>query len=203
MIQGLSSDFSTEIKSKQDSLDLTQAHLRAATRSLSEQRKQIQHQQAECAELDLITQRTRNLEKALQEEDNFDWTGRTELDGSDASVRNGSAFKNHHPGSVLPETVDLSFPLDEDIALPTTDSAASLVRLRRIKIWQTRMDKVMEDRINRLKGASAEKEFQCKKIVSMCTGIPMDKVEDVSFVHLQNYIVGANIPFDRCSRTWS
>ncbi len=108
MIQGLSSDFSAEIKSKQDALDLTQAHLRAATRSLSEQRKQIQQQQAECAELDLITQRTRNLEKALEDEDKFDWTGRTELDGSDAGIRNGPAFKNRGPGSTLSGPGDLS-----------------------------------------------------------------------------------------------
>ena len=40
MIQGLSADFAAEIKTKQDSLDVTQAHLRAATRELSEQRKQ-------------------------------------------------------------------------------------------------------------------------------------------------------------------
>ncbi|KAI0084457.1 transcription factor [Irpex rosettiformis] len=185
MIQALSSDFSAEIKSKQDSLDLTQAHLRAATRSLSEQRKQIQQQQAECAELDLITQRTRNLEKALEDEDNFDWTGRTELDGSDAGVRIGPGFKNRGPGSTLSGAVDLSFSLDEEPALPTTDSVASLIRLRRMKLWQLRMDKLMEERINRLKGASAEKEFQCKKIVSMCTGIPMDKVEDM----LENLVV--------------
>ena len=31
-----------------------------------------------------------------------------------------------------------------------------------------------------LLGATAEKEFQCKKIVALCTGLPIDKVEDVS-----------------------
>ena len=35
MIQSLSTKFSSEIKAKQDSLDVTQAHLRAATRELS------------------------------------------------------------------------------------------------------------------------------------------------------------------------
>lgn len=38
----------------------------------------------------------------------------------------------------------------------------------------------METRLKSLQGASAEKEYQCKKIVSHCTGIPIDKVEDVS-----------------------
>jgi len=31
-----------------------------------------------------------------------------------------------------------------------------------------------------LRGASAEREFQCKKIVALCTGVPVDKVEEVS-----------------------
>lgn len=185
MIHGLSADFAAEIKTKQDTLDVTQAHLRAATRELSEQRKQIQVWQSQCAELDLITQRTRNLEKAVEEEDNFDWTGRTELDGSDAGLRAGPAFRNRGPGSTLTGIggpVDLSFDLEEDPALPAADSVASLIRLRRMKLWHQRMDRLMEERIHQLKGASAEKEFQCKKIVSLCTGVPMDKVEDVRHV---------------------
>lgn len=185
MVQGLSADFSAEIKAKQDALDVTQAHLRAATRELSEQRKQIQVWQSQCAELDLVTQRTRNLEKASQDEDKFDWTGRTELDGSDAVSRAGPAFKNQGPGSTLTsigDSVDLSVVLDEEPALPSTDSIASLICLRRMRMWHLRMDKLMEQRVHRLKGASAEKEFQCKKIVSLCTGVPIDKVEDVGIL---------------------
>ena len=69
IISELGTDFTAEVKSKQDVLDVTQAHLRAATRELSEQRKQIQSVQAQCAELDLVNQRTRNLEKALEEQE--------------------------------------------------------------------------------------------------------------------------------------
>ncbi|KAI0705179.1 transcription factor [Cytidiella melzeri] len=188
IIQSLSTDFSAEIKSKQDTLDLTQAHLRVATRTLSEQRKQVQEWQAECADLDLVIQRTRNLEAALEKEDNFDWTGRTELDGLDAGTRVGPAFRNRGPSSTLAGiggSVDLSFTLDEDPALPTEDSVASLIRLRRMRMWQLRMDKLLEDRVHRLKGASAEKEFHCKKIVALCTGVPMEKVEEM----LENLVV--------------
>ncbi|KAI0343078.1 apses-domain-containing protein [Trametopsis cervina] len=182
MIQGLSSDFAAEIKSKQDGLDVTQAHLRAATRELSEQRKQIQLWQAECAELDLVTQRARNLEKALQDEDDFDWTGRTESDGTDGAVGAGPAFANRGPGSTLTGiggSVDTSLALDDEPALPTSDSVASLIRLRRMMMWQHRVDRLIEERVYRLRGASAEREFQCKKIVALCTGVPMDKVEEM------------------------
>ena len=183
IISELGNEFAAEVKTKQDQLDVTQMHLRAATRELSEQRKQISAVQAQCAELDLVNQRTRNLERALEAEDSFDWTGRTELDGSDAGPVAGAAFRLRGPGSTMAGiggSVDLSFNLDSEPAIPTTDSVASLIKLRRLKMWQTRMEKLMEQRLAKLQGASAEKEFMCKKIVALCTGVPLDKVEDVS-----------------------
>lgn len=183
IIQELQSDFAAEVKTKQDALDVTQAHLRAATRELSEQRKHISVVQAQCAELDLVNQRIRNLEKALEEEDKFDWTGRTELDGSDAGSIAGPAFRLRGLGSTMAGiggSVDLSFNLDSEPAVPTTDSVQSLIRLRRLSMWHTRIEKLVEQRLSKLQGASAEKEFLCKKIVALCTNVPIDKVEDVS-----------------------
>jgi len=182
MIQSLSTEFSVEIKAKQDSLDVTQAHLRAATRELSEQRKQIQAWQARCAELDQINQRVRNLDKALADEDNFDWTGRTDLAGHDAAKTAGSAFQWRGQNSTmagLGGSVDLSFNVEAEPPLPTTDTLQSLIRLRRLQLWHTRMEELTQQRLKSLQGASLVKEYQCKKIVALCTGIPIDKVEEV------------------------
>jgi regulatory protein SWI6 len=188
MIQGLATDFATEIKSKQDSLDVTQAHLRAATRELSEQRKQIQAWQARCGELDQLNQRVRNVEKALADEDQFDWTGRTNLDGKDARETAGPAFQWRGQNSTmvgLGGSVDISFNVDAEPPVPTTDSVASLIRLRRLKTWHQRVEDMMGARLKSLQGASAEKEYQCKKIVALCTGIAIDKVEEM----LENLVV--------------
>lgn len=185
MIQGLSSEFSAEIKAKQDSLDVTQAHLRAATRELSEKRKQIQTWQARCAELDQVNQRVRNLEKALADEDNFDWTGRTDLAGHDAAKSAGSAFQWRGQNSTMAGiggSVDLSFNVEAEPPLPTTDTIQSLIRLRRMQLWHTRMEELTQQRLKSLQGASAEKEYQCKKIVALCTGISIDKVEEVRLI---------------------
>ncbi|KAI0050964.1 apses-domain-containing protein [Auriscalpium vulgare] len=182
IIQGLSAEFSAEVKVKQDSLDVTQAHLRAATRELSEQRKQIQIWQAKCAEYDQVNQRIRNLERALVDEDKFDWTGRTELDGSDARTTAGPGFAWRGQASTmsgLGGLVDVSFNLDAEPTIPMSDSPASLIRLRRLKTWHVRMEKLVEERLKNLQGASAEREFQCKKIVALCTGVPIDKVEEM------------------------
>lgn len=182
MIQSLSSEFSAEVKVKQDQLDVTQAHLRAATRELSEQRKQIQAWQARCGELDQINQRIRNVEKALKDEDSFDWTGRTDLAGNDAKTTAGPAFMRRGANSTmvgLGGLVDVSFNLETDPTIPLSDSVASLVRLKRMQMWQVRMEELVAERMKNLKGTSAEKEFQCKKIVALCTGVPIDKVEEV------------------------
>lgn len=205
MIQELGVEFSAEIKTKQDALDVTQAHLRAATRELAEQRRQIQIWQAKCGELDLVTQRMRNLEKAIAEEDTFDWTGRQGKPGPvDASVETPEGSRRETAGksttedaaaqnpltgettvdaaadaAPTDEPTDSSFNLDSDPPVPLSNSVANLIRLRRLKAWHERMEKLMENRLKKLQGASAEKEFQCKKIVALCTGVPVDKIEDV------------------------
>jgi regulatory protein SWI6 len=41
------------------------------------------------------------------------------------------------------------------------------------------MEALVRQRLESLRGASAEREFQCKKIVALCTSVPVDKVEEV------------------------
>ena len=203
MIQGLSADFASEIKTKQDSLDVTQAHLRAATRELSEQRKQIQVWQGRCSELDQVTQRVRNVERALADEEKFDWTGRTDLDGGDALESAGAAFRWRGQNSTMAgigALVDVSFNFDAEPMIPAGDSVANLIRLRRLKMWHVRMESLIHQRLESLRGASAEREFQCKKIVALCAGAPVDKVEGVclfesSFPRIAHVLI-------RCSMTW-
>ncbi|KAG8221006.1 apses-domain-containing protein [Butyriboletus roseoflavus] len=188
IIQNLSAEFSAEVKTKQDSLDVTQAHLRAATRELSEQRKQIQVWQSRCAELDQVHQRIRNLEKAIAEEDSFDWTGRTDLSGRDGRETAGPAFQWRGLSSTMAGvagSMDVSFSVETEPPIPTSDSVTSLIRLRRLNTWHLRMEELMEARLKSLQGASAEKEYQCKKIVALCTGIPVDKVQDM----LENLVI--------------
>ncbi|KAJ7623198.1 transcription factor [Roridomyces roridus] len=195
MVQGLSADFQAEIKSKQDALDVTQAHLRAATRELSEQRKQIQAWQARCAELDQISQRVKNIDKALLEEDQFDWTGRSNGSGDpdaegevedetgdiNAGDENngGPAFQWRGTHSTMVGSIDISANVEPEPPIPPTDSLPSLIRLRRLKMWHARMEDLMKARLKGLQGASAEKEYQCKKIVALCAQIPIEKVEEM------------------------
>jgi hypothetical protein len=203
MIQSLSSDFGVEIKAKQDALDVTQIHLRAATRELAEQRKQIQAWQIKCGELDQVIQRVRNLEQALTDEDKFDWTGRLTLEGRDAGPETGAAFQWRGLNSTMAAlggSVDISFTLEPEPTVPVGDSIPNLIRLRRLKMWHQRAEELMESRLRSLRGESAEKEFLCKKIVAMSTGVPIDKVEEVCFHPLIVNVI--NFWLTYCVRCW-
>jgi hypothetical protein len=68
-------------------------------------------------------------------------------------------------------------------------------------MWHVRMEELTTARLRSLQGASAEKEYQCKKIVALCTGIPIDNVEEVSLYP----IVSVDYRFThllRCLRIW-
>ncbi|KEP49410.1 start control protein cdc10 [Rhizoctonia solani 123E] len=213
MIQSLTSDFHSEIKSKQDSLDVAQAHLRAATRELADQRRHIAAAQARLAALDQARQRARNVSRTIKDEASFDWTGRTEANGTPAHASRGVAFQYRGPSSTLAAdtgrgtedgvraelatfsgdggtvaSLDInpsSLDVDPPIPAPGGDTIATLVRLRRLKMWHTRIEELVRERMDATRGAGAEKEFQCKKIVSLCTGVPVDLVETM----LENLLI--------------
>ncbi|KAG8742978.1 transcriptional regulator swi6 [Ceratobasidium sp. 428] len=205
MIQSLTSEFHAETKSKQDSLDVAQAHLRAATRELADQRRHIAAAQARLGALDQARQRARNVARAIKDEAAFDWTGRTEVGGAPAHVSRGVAFQYRGPGSTLvgeeeagatdgvggeANTTSLDVnpsSLDVDPPIPPggNDTITTLVRLRRLKMWHARIEELVEERLNATRGAGAEKEFQCKKIVSLCTGVAVDRVESM----LENLLI--------------
>jgi regulatory protein SWI6 len=184
LVQNLSTEFNSDIRSRQDQLDVTQAHLRAATRELSEQRKQIQFWQTRCTEVDQAEHQLRNLDAALAEEDHFDWTARTDLNGQDAKATAGPAFRWRGHPSTLPLPPAPAF-LNSDVGdgsespIPLDNSPEALIRLRRMKMWYDRSADLLDQRLQVIQGSSMLREFQCRKIVALCTSTPVDKVEQV------------------------
>ncbi|KZS94337.1 apses-domain-containing protein [Sistotremastrum niveocremeum HHB9708] len=185
MVESLRDEYSVEIKKKTDSLEGIQGKLKAATRQLAEQRRQIASWQAKCSELDQVQQKIRNLERGMEAEDSFDWTGRTELDGTPSTVESaGPAFVNRGPTSTLAMldsvVLDVAPNLDADPTITVGNTRQSLVRLRRLLTWHRRADALLQGRIEALHGASAEKELMCKRILSASTGVPVDDIEKMT-----------------------
>ncbi|KAM0748042.1 apses-domain-containing protein [Meredithblackwellia eburnea MCA 4105] len=179
MLSSLSSDFHAEHSARQEVLSQTRLQLRQATRTLAEQRNQIQQWRAKVAQVDEREQRVRNLEKALAEEDAFDWTGRTEIDGKPAVESAGPSFKYRGPGSTLtnlPGGITIEF--DADPAPPPTDTDAnSLPHLMRLQSWYGRVLDLLQQRIGKLEGVNEEQEGKLKKIVANCCGVEPEKIE--------------------------
>lgn len=86
------------------------------------------------------------------------------------------------------DTPSTSTPTPDDpfleFSLPTGDTLESLLQLRKIKAWHAKMDAILAQRTASLQERSAEKELQCKRIVSLCTGTAIDKVDEVRDLNL-------------------
>lgn len=193
-MHGLSDEFAAELRSKQEVLDTSQGQLRSATKDLVDGRTQASVCERQVAELEHVQQQIRNLEDAINIEDTFDWSSRKEPNGSPSQSKVQSP--PHDPDSVLPPA-----PADEDlhtplaIAIPAGDDEEALDRLRRMYRWRKRALTLLKDRIATQRSTTALMEIKYRRVVSLCTGVPLDKIEVVrAFFNL------INLPLivDRC-----
>jgi regulatory protein SWI6 len=192
LISGLQQEFETEVKDKQEALEKGRIRLRTATRELADQRRQIQQWQVRCSELEETQQRIRNIQRATDEENKFDWSGRTEFDGSPAKAETvGAAFAHHGLESSMlsMELTDAVIDGAPEPEIPTENTPEALAKLRKIRAWYKRTDKILQDRLKALQGSSAERELRCQKIIALATGLNVAQVEQVSRSSTQLYIM--------------
>lgn len=84
LLSTYSSDFKTELSARSDSLENTRNQLFIATKELKEQRAQVAALKEKVRAVELSQWRIKNLERALEDEDKFDWTGRSTVGGDPA-----------------------------------------------------------------------------------------------------------------------
>lgn len=144
------------------------------------------HWRTKGAELEEKRARIENLERALEEEDRFDWTGRSTVEGKASKEMNvGAAFAYRGPGSVLgslPTGIPIEF--DVDPPLPRSDTEAvegdggkTLVQVTRMEMWYTRVSHLLHERIDRLEGGNIEQEARLRKVVAKCCGVEAEQVD--------------------------
>jgi hypothetical protein len=165
--------YNAELTAKQMSLNQTEQNVRLATRSLADKRQQMQRSQAALTELEQIRQKSENIRKAISSTQSHDWTGRAET--GDASI----AFKKFPPHLEQPPTTN-GHSNGTDIALPAPGQEGSVATLRRMREWEKRMRQVLEQRVGALEGEGLDKELKYRRLVSVCTKVPVDKVDGVS-----------------------
>lgn len=180
LLTSLSTDFHTELTTKSTQLESTRSALRAATADLASARQSLQESKLKAHAVDSTRQRLRNLERAIAEEDSFDWTGRTEVDGSPASAAAGPGFTYRGPSSTLsnlPTGINIEF--DADPTGPTEGSGNALVHLMRLRSWSERVLGLLEGRVSRLEGGEAELEGRVRSVVGRCCGVEEGRVEEM------------------------
>lgn len=170
------------MKEKSDALDRTRLLLRSAAKDLSEQRKSIALGKERVALVDEKKLRIKNLERAISEEDNFDWTGRTEVDKSPAKIDLvGAGFTFRGPSSTLSNLpVGISIDFDTDPPLPENkDEVSSLVHLTRLNMWYERVISLLKDRVANVENGIELNELKLRRIVSSCCGVEELEVESI------------------------
>jgi len=96
LLSAYSADFKNELSSRAESLERTRNQLFIATKELKDQRAQITSLKQKVRDVELSKWRIKNLERALEQEDKFDWTGRSTLEGDPAfgdDVKDASTSK--------------------------------------------------------------------------------------------------------------
>jgi len=184
-LSSLSSSFDAELQVKADELAAKKEHLRAVAAELADARGALSHWRAEAALADEAAQRAQNLARAIDDEDSFDWTGRTEIDGQPASQLAGPGFAYRGPESTLRNLPSgMSIEFDADPALPDLDdpegvSGESLVFLLRLQAWYERVEGLTRQRVERLEGGNGELEAKLRRIVAGCCGVDEEQVDSM------------------------
>lgn len=167
--ENINETFSNEITAKQTVLNQTEQNVRHATRSLADKRQQIHRSQLALNELEQIARKAENARKALTTAASQDWTGR-----SNASSPHGPAF-NPIPSHVeQPQSLPVT---GTDIPMSESGEQDAVIKLRRLRDWEQRTAKILDERIQALEGEGLEKELKYRRLVSLCTKVPVEKVD--------------------------
>ncbi|RMZ85233.1 hypothetical protein DV738_g336, partial [Chaetothyriales sp. CBS 135597] len=177
-------DFQAEIKEKNEILDSTNAALKASGASLTEEKRKLEELRARTREREKLEQQIANLKRGIQ-------AMRQQLAKDQpntpiqSSVAVGEADKGlEHDGQLA--YLQALFPTGADPTLQLTQEQANVlagleraaVLAGRVKAYQDH-NNALETRAKELKAKSHELEERYKKIVSLCTGAHVDKVDEL------------------------
>lgn len=170
LLNTLTSNFDDEIQLHSITLERVLGKLKTSSHELTEQRRLLEAAKQELEGLNLVELRLKKLRKKIEEEDHFDWTGRSEVDGSPA--RAGKAFEYKGIGSTLVSlsSDQIGLQLEPDPEIPTVNNPTGLVYLRRMENWYRRVLGLLQERIRLMKGCSLAQEAKYLKIISAFIG---------------------------------
>ncbi|KAK8846691.1 hypothetical protein IAR55_005778 [Kwoniella newhampshirensis] len=185
IFETITDTFSNEMLAKQTKLNATEASVRHATRALADKRQQLHRAQERLGEMELLEQRAENVRRVLAKSPSQpvgeEWTGRIQLSTElqmgklpPAAFRSVPQPSSSSLSGVKVEEIGSG---GEDIPLPGRGSDGSLLALRRMMIWEDRVAALLEDKVRVMEGEGADKAIRYRRLVSLCTKVPVDKVD--------------------------
>jgi regulatory protein SWI6 len=182
-------DFATELREKQEDLDKTNLCLKDAGTTLAEERRRLQDLQARSREEHELEQKIANLNRFNAElRGELSQSGGQVTNGVPENVAVGEADKGlDFDGRIA--SVEQMFPNGEENIDPTgplsPEPKAFLSSLERADVLFGRVkayqhhNAELEGQANKLKSMSHELEERYRKIVSICTGVGVNKVDEM------------------------
>ena len=186
MLTQSDADFQAELKEKNETLDKTNAALKESGSSLAEERKRLDELRSRRRKKDELTQKISNLRRGAE-------ALRSEMAKSQPSspvikdhVAVGEADKGLDFGGQIGMVdhlfpggmADPSRPLDQDQVNLLSVLERSEVLSGRAKAYQIH-NQGLENHAQELKARSSELEERYKKIVSLCTGADVERVDEL------------------------
>lgn len=181
-------DFTSELREKQEMLDQTNRALKDSSNALVEERRQLEELQAKAREKEELKQKIQNLKRSATELRSEISQGQLEMNGVMDNVTIGEADKGLDFDGRLEEVLHL-FPGGDlsprDMLTQEQMAFLSSLALERAEVLNGRVqayqqhNEALEQRTRELKSKSRELEERYKKIVSLCTKVDVEKVDQV------------------------
>ncbi|KAI1319894.1 hypothetical protein EDD11_002568 [Mortierella claussenii] len=187
MVDELDMEFSHEIMARQSQLQDTQALLRHATSELSETRRTIKQRRTQSVQLTEAQQKIKNLEQSLEEESQKTRSQKgysgalRQKDGSHDDIDQLLSAQTARVGGGTGATDRASGTDGSPQGLKETEARVreEVLLLRARVLAYEQNEKELSQELVEIKGQSLEKELQCRKVISVCCNISLEKVDEM------------------------
>ncbi|MCJ1463121.1 transcriptional regulator swi6 [Pseudocyphellaria aurata] len=183
LVNDASSSFKSELQSKQSLIDKTHAKLRETSSLLASERRRLDEMQRKDSERKLLRQKIANLRRANEElckelalgtgsDSHFDLRTDIKIGEADAGLEvDASRLPETETGQPLKMT-----PAQREYlaTLPPTE-----VLLARVAAYKKNNER-LEAQAKSLQSRSSELEGQLRRVISICTGVPEEKIDEIA-----------------------
>ncbi|KAF9117195.1 transcriptional regulator swi6 [Mortierella sp. AM989] len=180
MVDELDLEFSHEIMARQGQLQDTQAQLRHSTGELSNTRRTIKQLRAQSLQLTEAQQKIRNLEQSLEEE-----SQKTRSQKGYSSTLRQKDTANEDIDRLFYPPARPSSKINEDGSSGMTEKEREANAHEEVFMLKARIlayeqnEKELVQELADVKDQSLDRELQCRKVISICCNIPLEKVDEM------------------------